>query len=164
MTRVYVSVGSNIDKEKHIRAAVKQLRTNFGELILSSVYESHAVGFAGENFFNMVVGLDCELPVHELAALLRDIEQAQGRSRDAARFSARTLDLDLLLYGDAVLTDGKIKLPRDDIAEYSFVLCPLAEIAPDLLYPLSGVSYAVMWREFTGDRTGLWSIPFSFDE
>src|SRR3569832_726787 len=98
MARVYVSVGSNIDREYYIRAGLAALREHYGKLQCSLIYESMAVGFDGDDFFNLVVGYDTVQPVHEVAATLRATEQQQTHNRRAPRFSARTLDLDLLLY------------------------------------------------------------------
>jgi len=79
---------------------------------------------------------------------LRQIELEHGRTREAQKFSARTLDLDLILYGDLVISDGRLQIPRDEIERYAFVLEPLAEIAPNLTHPLIQKSYAQLWQEF----------------
>ena len=112
-TRVWVSIGSNIDRERNIRTAVAALRAGFGALRLSRVYECPAVGFSGEAFYNLVAGFDTELSPAELSARLRAIENAQGRVRSGGKFSSRTLDIDLLSYGDQVLDRGEVHLPRD---------------------------------------------------
>lgn len=148
MPRGYISIGSNIDKERHIPASVQALEKQFGGLVVSSVYESEAVGFAGDSFYNLVVGFDSELDVKEIMRQLRQIELDNGRDRDCKKFSPRTLDLDLLLYGDLVINDGKLKIPRDEIEKYAFVLEPLAEIAGHLRHPVRGERYALMWEKF----------------
>ena len=97
MAQVYISIGSNIEADKHIRAAVDALREHYGELVISSVYESEAVGFEGDNFLNLVVGLQTDEDVHAVAGMLHKIEDENGRLRDGPRFSSRTVDLDLLM-------------------------------------------------------------------
>lgn len=152
MARVYVSIGSNIEREDHVRAGIAALRAAFGPLTLSRVYESQAVGFDGDDFFNLVAGFDTDQSVQAVARILRDIERANGRDRRAPRFSSRTLDLDLLLYDDAVLEEADIKLPREEIIRYAFVLGPLADIASDLRHPVLNRRVSELWEEF--DRQG----------
>ena len=147
MAQVYVSVGSNIDRELNIAAALQALTECYGDLRQSSVYESAAIGFDSEPFYNLVLGLTTQESPAVVQDRLHAIEDRCGRQRTAA-LSARTLDLDLLLYDDRVLTDGKLVLPRDDINHYAFVLGPLAEIAGTARHPVSGVSYADMWAAF----------------
>ncbi len=148
MPDVYLSIGSNIDRDLHIPSGLKTLKQQFGELILSSVYESEPVGFVGAAFYNLVVKFETTLAVKELANRLRQIELNHGRTLESQKFSARTLDIDLLLYGDVSLTDGALQLPRADIERYAFVLEPLAEIAPDLIHPRIGQSYSQLWQQF----------------
>jgi len=93
------------------------------------------------------------LGVKEVAKLLRQIELDNGRTRDSQKFSARTLDLDLILYDDLILNEGRLQIPRDEIERYAFVLEPLAEIAPTLKHPISHLSYAELWEKF--DKTNL---------
>ncbi|SCZ52589.1 2-amino-4-hydroxy-6-hydroxymethyldihydropteridine diphosphokinase [Thiohalomonas denitrificans] len=164
MPRVYVSIGSNIDREASIRAGVFALRERFGPLILSSVYESEAVGFEGDNFFNLVAGFDTAEPVEAVAAGLREIEDRNGRDRSGPRFSSRTLDLDMLLYDDRVCADPQI--PRFEILENAFVLWPLAEIAPETLHPQEGVRFIDLWVRFDKEKQQLWPVEFDwgFDE
>ena len=153
MSKGYISIGSNIDKDKHIAASLRALEQLFGKLTVSSIYESEPVGFTGDAFYNLVVGFDSELGVKEVAKQLRQIELDNGRSRDSQKFSARTLDLDLLLYDDLIINDGRLQIPRDEIERYAFVLEPLAEVAPSLRHPVSGQSYAELWEKF--DKTHL---------
>ena len=151
--RGYISIGSNIDKETHIAASLLALERDFGALTVSSVYESEAVGFSGDVFHNLIVGFDSELDVKNVAKQLRQIELDNGRTRDSQKFSARTLDLDLILYGDLIISDGRLQIPRDEIERYAFVLEPLAEIAPASTHPISGISYSELWEKF--DKTNL---------
>ena len=125
MTRIYISLGSNIEREHHIRAGLDALHAEFGELTVSRVFESEAVGFAGRPFYNLVVGADTDLPLATLCQRLRAMEFAHGREPDAKKFAPRTLDLDLLLYGNLVC-DVPVALPRGEILTNAFVLWPLA--------------------------------------
>ncbi|ESS70287.1 2-amino-4-hydroxy-6-hydroxymethyldihydropteridine pyrophosphokinase [Methyloglobulus morosus KoM1] len=149
----YISIGSNIDRDKHIPASIKALTENFGKLILSSVYESEAVGFSGDAFYNLVAGFESDLDVKEIVVQLRQIELDNGRNRECKKFSSRTLDLDLLLYGDLIIDDGRIQIPRNEIERYAFVLEPLAEIAGHLRHPVSHRRYGEMWDLF--DKSNL---------
>lgn len=152
MPRVYISIGSNIDRENNIRGAVRMLRQRYGTLTLSRVYETPAEGFDGEAFYNLVAGLDTDEPVERVRQALANIETAHGRNRGGARFSARTLDLDLLLYDDLVRHADSVDIPRGEITQYAFVLGPLAELAPDLKHPETGERLRAMWDKFTGRR------------
>ncbi|HHS84123.1 MAG TPA: 2-amino-4-hydroxy-6-hydroxymethyldihydropteridine diphosphokinase [Gammaproteobacteria bacterium] len=150
--RVYVGMGSNMDRTCNIRSGVNALRGQFGELTLSRVYDSAAVGFNGANFFNLVAGFDSAQSVQKIVTALQRIEAEHGRKREEKRFAPRPLDLDLLLYDNLVLNKGKIHIPRDEILKYAFVLCPLAEIAPQQIHPVTGRSFLQLWRAF--DDTG----------
>lgn len=153
MSTGYISIGSNIDKDKHIPASLKALTERFGQLTLSSIYESEPIGFSGDPFYNLIAGFESNLDVKEIIQQLRQIELDNGRNRDCKKFSARTLDLDLVLYGDLIINDGRIQIPRDEIERYAFVLEPLAEIAGDLRHPVSHIRYADLWGKF--DKTNL---------
>ncbi|HQQ62576.1 MAG TPA: 2-amino-4-hydroxy-6-hydroxymethyldihydropteridine diphosphokinase [Pseudomonadales bacterium] len=159
MAKVYVSIGSNIEREKHIVAGLDALADRFGELLVSSVYESEAVGFVGDHFLNLVAGFDTTLPVGALSVLLRDIEHRSGRTRSETRFSGRTLDIDILTYDDCCGVVDGIALPRAEILDNAFVLLPLAEIAPAVLHPAEKKSYAVLWKAYRHPQK-LWPVDF----
>ncbi len=162
VARVYVSIGSNIEAEKYLRAGVAALREHYGDLLLSSVYESEAVGFKGDNFLNMVVAFDTDEDVHTVARTLHEIEARNGRVRQGPRFSARTLDLDLLLYDDLVLNEADLEIPRGEIIHNAFVLWPLAEVAAELRHPLCQQTMGELWDAFDKTSQKLWRIGFDW--
>jgi len=162
MAWVYISLGSNIEREALTREGVHALSQHYGELILSSVYESEAVGFDGENFYNMVIALQTDEGVHQVAQTLRQIEDEHGRDRTGPRFSSRTLDLDLLLYDDLILDEEKLQIPRNEILQRAFVLWPLAEVAADLVHPQVNKTYGELWDDFDKDKEKLEPIEFDF--
>jgi 2-amino-4-hydroxy-6-hydroxymethyldihydropteridine diphosphokinase len=159
MAQVYISIGSNIDRARHITDALRALEQRYGPLQQSSVYESDAVGFDSAPFYNLVVGLATEDAPEAVQAELHRIEDACGRQR-TSQLSARTLDLDLLLYDDLVMQAGKLVLPREDIDRYAFVLGPLAEIAGDVRHPVSGISYRDLWAAFDRDAQALTRVDW----
>lgn len=163
MHSVYVSIGSNIDRTKNITSALDALEKNFQELYCSPVYESEAVGFEGENFFNLVVSFKTELKLVDLAKKLRDIEDSNGRVRSAPRFSARTLDIDILSYDSLVGDFEGIMLPREEITCNAFVLQPLADIAGQSQHPAIKKTYEQLWREFDTGEQKLWQIDFNWN-
>jgi 2-amino-4-hydroxy-6-hydroxymethyldihydropteridine diphosphokinase len=157
----FISIGSNIDKEIHIPSSLRALEKEFGVLLLSSVYESEAVGFEGDVFHNMVVGFESDKDVKSVAKILRQIELDHGRTRDSRKYAARTLDLDLILFGDLIFHEGRLQIPRDEIERYAFVLEPLAEIVPDLTHPISHQTYAQMWAEYDKSHLKQHKLPRS---
>ena len=148
--RVFVSAGSNIDPRANLEAACKALNEDYGELELSPVYQSPAEGFSGPDFLNLVAGFRTEDLPGQVRQRLAELESLAGRDRSTGKFSSRTLDLDLLLYGDRI--DATLKLPHPDIERYAFVLKPLADLAPDLRHPTAGATIAELWRSFAGPR------------
>lgn len=161
MAQVFVSIGSNIEREKHILAALDALADQFGELGLSPVYESEAVGFEGDPFLNLVAGFHTTLPVAALSQALRAIENRNGRVRTAPRFSGRTLDIDILTYDAACGDIDGILLPRAEILHNAFVLLPLSDLAPDSVHPALQQTYRTLWSGFASDQK-LWPVDFSW--
>lgn len=153
MARIYLGLGSNIDAEKNLRMGLRELRTRYGELEISPVYRSRAVGFEGPDFLNLVVGLSSTAGPREVQAHIDEIHRIAGRERGEKKFASRPLDIDLLLYDDLVVEGPPLHLPRADVLEYSFVLRPLAELAPDLVHPVTGKTMAEHWAGF--DRHAL---------
>lgn len=164
MAKIYISLGSNIDRELNTREGVRALRQRFGELELSAVYESEAVGFEGDAFLNMVIACDTDEDVHVVNKALSEIEDNNGRDRSGPKFSSRTLDLDLLLYDDLVINEKGLVLPRDEILKNAFVLWPLAEIAPALIHPIAKQSYTALWQAFDKSKEKLKPIEFEFTQ
>ncbi|MCP4997093.1 MAG: 2-amino-4-hydroxy-6-hydroxymethyldihydropteridine diphosphokinase [Gammaproteobacteria bacterium] len=148
MPRLWLSLGSNIDRKRHILGGLRDLKALFGDLVVSTVYESAAVGFDGAPFYNLVVGIDSDLSAGELLEQFRRIEADHGRIRGGGKLSSRTLDIDVLTYGDQVMKIGKNEIPRDEIDRYAFVLRPLSEVAGDERHPVSGERYATLWGQF----------------
>lgn len=144
--RVYVGLGSNVERELRLRQAVVALRERFGELDLSPVYDSAAVGFDGHDFLNLVAGFDTEFEVQQVAASFREIENQLGRDRSLPKFASRSIDLDILTYDDLILDLPGIRIPRPEILENAFVLRPLQDLAPDAVHPETGETYAVLWQ------------------
>lgn len=162
MTAIYLSLGSNVDRHNNITAALDALSALFGELQISSVYESKSVGFDGSNFFNLVVGANTDLSIAELSDTLKRIEDDNGRKRNGPKFSPRTLDIDILTYGDFVGNESGIELPRAEITKNAFVLLPLAEIAAEVLHPQLQKNYRDLWSAYDQASQSLWSIDFEW--
>ncbi|MBC6903916.1 2-amino-4-hydroxy-6-hydroxymethyldihydropteridine diphosphokinase [Saccharophagus sp. K07] len=156
--KVFLGLGSNRNAPYHISQALLALRKCFGAVNISPVYESKSVGFVGNNFLNLVVQIETDLSVGDLLQELRCIENDNGRDRTAPRFSARTLDIDILLYGDAVGDIDGVKLPREEILENAFVLQPLFDLAPDLVHPQENKTIAELWENYDKTRQSLWRV------
>jgi 2-amino-4-hydroxy-6-hydroxymethyldihydropteridine diphosphokinase len=140
---VFLSIGSNIAPEENLRMACRELAAGFGDLTLSSVYRNEAVGFEGEDFLNMVVGFNTAAEPEYIFSRLEQLHTKAGREYQDNPFCSRTLDLDMLLYGD--LIRQRLKLPHQDIEQYGFVLRPMAEVAPDLRHPVNGKTMSQLW-------------------
>jgi 2-amino-4-hydroxy-6-hydroxymethyldihydropteridine diphosphokinase len=149
---VYVSAGSNVAPEENLRLACRELRNRFGSIDVSSIYRNPPVGFSGDDFLNLVLRFRTNEPPAAIIAELERLHALAGRVRGSARFAPRTLDLDLLLYGSAVIPEAPVRVPREDIGKYGFVLGPLAELAPELRHPVSGETMAWMWASFDKDQ------------
>jgi len=148
MTQVALSLGSNIERDTHIRFALEALHELFGELEISPVYETRAVGFAGPDFYNLVVVANTSLQLDGVLDALRHIEKNAGRDRQDKRIQSRNLDIDILLFGDANLRGQGRNVPRLEIEHATYVLKPLADVLPDMLHPVLGLCFADLWRDF----------------
>jgi 2-amino-4-hydroxy-6-hydroxymethyldihydropteridine diphosphokinase len=159
MATGYVSIGSNINREHHVTESLKALNNRFAPLNISNFYDCEPVGFEGDNFLNLVVGFECDLPVAELAKVLHKIELENGRQRESKEYASRTLDIDILLYGNQVgIIDG-VELPRGEITEYAFVLRPLVDVAAQELHPTLDISFHQIWINFDQLRQKTELIP-----
>lgn len=162
MALVYLSLGSNIDRERHIGAALDALGKHFGSLEISTVFESVAVGFEGDSFYNLVVGIHSGLAVGEIAKVLKHIEDCNGRDRSAPKFGPRSLDIDILTVDNLAGEIDGIKLPRNEVLKNAFVLQPLAELAADMIHPLTNKTMGQHWQEFDKTSQQLWPVKFEW--
>jgi len=151
--QVYLGLGSNVDARNKLAAGIAALRDRFGEVECSPVYRSEAVGFEGEDFLNACCRIETEMKPEALKAWLTELEDYHGRQRDLPKFADRTLDIDILLFGDRIGTFGELVLPRGEILKYAHVLKPLADLAPELEHPQTRKTFAEHWRGFDGDRS-----------
>ena len=142
--KIFVGIGSNIDREMNIRSCIKILKDLYGNVLISPMYETKAMGFNGPNFYNLVLCFETGESVYDLKNALNQIENNHGRNINETKFSSRTLDIDILYYDDLVLTDDKIQIPRKEICEYDFVLKPLVDLAPDFIHPIHNISHQEM--------------------
>ncbi|MEE3144448.1 MAG: 2-amino-4-hydroxy-6-hydroxymethyldihydropteridine diphosphokinase [Pseudomonadota bacterium] len=162
MALLALSLGSNIDAPNNIRKAVRALRHEFDALKCSSVYESEAIGFVGANFLNLVAIIETTADLSSISSVLKLLEDRFGRNREQPRFSARTLDVDILFYGDEKTKSDEIELPKEEITQYAFVLQPLAELLPDRIHGFTGLTYADLWDEFDQSNQRLWKVDFDW--
>jgi 2-amino-4-hydroxy-6-hydroxymethyldihydropteridine diphosphokinase len=161
MTQVFLGLGSNLQREKNIHAGLIALGNLFGELIISPIYESESVGFKGSHFYNLVVSANTNLTLSQLSETLKKIEDENGRVRTGPKFSPRTLDIDVLTYGNFVGIEAGIELPRAEITQNAFVLLPLSEIAPNEVHPQLQKTYADLWASYDKNSQSLWEIQLT---
>ncbi len=148
--RAYIALGSNLgDRDAHLAAALAALRATRGiEVVaVSPVYETDPVGPLPQRLYlNAVAELATQLTPGALLERLLEIEVGRGRTRGSERNAPRTLDLDLLLYGDRKLSEPDLEIPHPRLAERAFVLEPLCALAPDLVHPTLGESIETLAR------------------
>jgi len=150
MNFLHLNIGSNKNRRINIRLALNKLESNFTDITVSSLFESPAEGFVGSNFYNVGVNAKTKNNINEVVGILHDIENSLGRDRSLPKFSSRIIDLDLVLYNDAI--DEDLKVPRRDILKYAFVLAPLAELSPEDIHPQKGISFLNLWEEFQSNK------------
>ncbi len=153
MIDAYLGLGSNQNAKRNMASGIAELRDAFGQVRISPIYRSPAVGFSGEDFLNAAAVVQTDMSVGELKAWLTALEDRHGRDRSQPKFSDRSLDIDILLHGDKVGDFDGLVLPRDEILKYAHVLKPLADIAPKLKHPVTGQTFAEHWAGFEGDRS-----------
>ena len=151
MNDVYVAAGSNVEPDKYLSRALRELAATYGPLTLSPAYRNQAVGFTGDDFINLVVGFRTEDDVADVRRQLQRIEAACDRPPDAPKWAPRTMDLDILLFGDLVSDAPGLKIPRPDLVKRPYMLRPIADIAPDVRHPLLGKTLRELWESFEGD-------------
>ncbi len=149
MTTVFVAAGSNVDPVAHLQRAISELAKHY-RLRRSPAYKNKAVGFEGDDFINLVVGFDTQDSVDQVIARLHEAESACGRPRNAPKWAPRTMDLDLLLFGDLIRDD--LRLPRADLVKRPYMLRPMAELAPEVMHPIVKKTMRRLWTDFDGDR------------
>lgn len=143
--RAYVGVGSNLgDRWAHLALAARALRDEprIALLRASRVWDAAPLGPPQPRYLNAALELDADLPALDLLSTLQLAERAAGRVRSDVRWSARTLDLDLLLFGDEVIRSPRLVVPHSDLVARRFVLAPLAELCPERVIPGTGRTVA----------------------
>ena len=164
MPTAYLSLGSNLEPERHLRAAVVALRERFGDVDVSTVYRCPAVGYQGPDFLNAAAAIRTDLSPAALNDWLHALESAHGRDRSGPRYSDRTLDIDIVLYDELVAEGaGNLRIPRDEL-RHAFVLKPLAEIAPDALHPLERRRIADLWRAHPDHDTAFDAVDLGTEQ
>jgi len=164
MTTAYIGIGTNVNREASIEAAIFALQEIADSVRLSTVYECASVGFESSPFYNLVAEVSTSASYEHFQKQLRDIELELGRPAAAQKFQDRTIDLDIILFGERTST-VEPKLPRDDIYKYPFVTLPLSELCPDKIIPSDGRTVRQLQQLVQGEETlravELWfeSIP-----
>ncbi|MDX2418814.1 MAG: 2-amino-4-hydroxy-6-hydroxymethyldihydropteridine diphosphokinase [Xanthomonadales bacterium] len=159
MSTAWLGLGSNVNADTHIRAGICELEKDFKNVSLSPVYSSTAVGFDGDDFINLVARVETQMQPLELREYLRKLEDRFGRKRNVAKFSDRSLDIDILLYDDLVLLSPVLEIPRAEILKFSHVLKPLMDLEPDLIHPAERRSMADIWASSGMDDSCLHLLP-----
>ena len=148
MTLAYVSGGSNLDAERNLLRAARDLKHRHPGTRFSRCYRNAAIGFDGPEFINFVAELPVQGSPRVLKAELEAVEANCGRLRNAPKWAPRAMDLDILLFGDVVQETPGLLLPRPDLLRWAFMLGPLAELAPDLPHPTAGATIGELWERF----------------
>jgi 2-amino-4-hydroxy-6-hydroxymethyldihydropteridine diphosphokinase len=149
--RVFVAAGSNVEPEKNLERACAEIAHTWPDAHFSRAWRNAAVGFEGPDFINLVVGFSAAQPLHFVIEKLRGIETNCGRPRYAPKWASRTMDLDVLLFGDRVEKTTDYTLPRPDLLKRPYMLGPLAEIAPDFVHPTEHKTIGELWADFDCD-------------
>ncbi|MNO83995.1 Bifunctional folate synthesis protein [compost metagenome] len=161
LNRVYLGLGSNVERERHLTAGLDALAVFLQDMQCSAVFESQAVGIKSGPFFNLVVTGLTDMPLMELDRRLKFIEADNGRY--APERKGLPLDIDVLMYNDLHGSFDGLVLPRAEILKNAFVLWPLSLIAPELLHPGAGKTMGRLWEEAQIDQV-LAPVPFEWRE
>jgi 2-amino-4-hydroxy-6-hydroxymethyldihydropteridine diphosphokinase len=161
-TRAYVAAGSNVEPLRNLRDALDELARNHPTLRVSPAYRNPAAGFEGDDFVNLVLELDAPGTVRDLLRELHAIEERGGRPRLAPKWAPRAMDLDVLLFGDTVIDEPDLKLPRPDLVRRAYMLKPMVDLAPDLRHPTLGATMAELWRGFDAVAHPLTSVDLGW--
>ena len=163
MTHVVLSLGSNIESDKNIRFAVREIQKRFGVLEISPVYETTSVGFDGPPFLNLVVGFYSDQGLLAVRDSVREVEAIAGRIRGRKAFDNRVLDIDVILFGETDFSP-EFNIPRDEIHKYAYVLKPLCDLYPEGLHPVLKESYCDMWGNFNQGDQLLKQVEMTFKQ
>ena len=163
MTAVYVAAGSNVDAVRHLQLALRELARLYPGLKVSPAYRNKAVGFDGDDFVNLVVGFETSLPPARVREQLQGVEATCGRAADAPKWAPRTMDLDILLFGDLVSNEPGLVVPRPDLTRRPYMLKPMADIGPDAVHPLSGRTMRELWENFDSEGHEMKEQPLGQD-
>jgi 2-amino-4-hydroxy-6-hydroxymethyldihydropteridine diphosphokinase len=159
---VYVAAGSNVEPIANLRCALDKLAEHFAPLRLSRAYRNAAVGFAGNDFVNLVLGFETTLDVDGVVERLHEAEAACGRDRGAPKWAPRAMDLDILLYDDLVCARPGLALPRPDLVRRPYMLGPMAELAPDLRHPTLALTMSELWARFDRDAHAMQPVELGW--
>lgn len=155
MSTAYLGLGSNINARNNIVSGIAGLREEFGAVDLSTVYQTPAYGFEGDDFINLAARIETDKNPLALKDFLHALEDRHQRNRSAPKFSDRTLDIDILMYDDLFLLTPSLSLPRGEILTAAHVLKPLADLAPDLVHPVQRQTMAELWDAFPPEKAQL---------
>lgn len=159
MTRVFVAAGSNVEPEKNLAHACREIAQRWEDARFSRSFRNKAVGFDGPDFINLVVEFHTTESIDVVLAKLREIETACGRPRNAPKWASRAMDLDILLFGACIDKTPEYTVPRPDLLKRPYMLGPMAELAPGVVHPVAGKTIGELWQEF--DRNGHEMVPAS---
>lgn len=158
---VALGLGSNADAHNNLAACLDSLLLQFHDLALSSVFRSEAEDGGSGSYLNMVVAFECSLSLRELHDFTKALERKLGRNGDTHDEGRVSLDVDILVFGDCVGRHEGIDLPRPQLLQAAYVLWPLSQVAGKRRHPVLKESYASLWKQFPGARSGI--APVDFD-
>lgn len=162
MSWVSLGLGSNVDAVANLHSCLDALLLQFRDMKLSNVFASPAQADGQGIYLNMAVGFDTVLPLAELKALLKQMEVKQGRSAERTARGEVPLDIDILTYGSLQGTLEGLALPRPQVLTEAHVLWPLSQVSGQLRHPGAGATYTMLWKAFTGDRSKIHPVDFSW--